>query len=81
MKFLESEIRKGEVFLFNRRTDQPDAEWEKQFTTLRRGSVALDIHGNKLPSDYMCPCFISRAEFERYDAAWGRELSKIRRGI
>jgi hypothetical protein len=74
MKFSTNELRKDEIFLFNRRADEQLKEWEMQFKTLRRGKVALDIKGRKIAEDYCVPIFIHKSEYLLYNEKWGNTL-------
>ena len=75
-KYLESERKDGEIFLFNSSVDTPLKEWEIPFKTLRRGDIALNIHGDKLDFSYQ-PVFINKNEFNLYDKTWKRYLGYL----
>lgn len=39
----------------------------RNLKTIRMGDQALDIHGNKLGTDYCRPIFIQKSELDLYD--------------
>ena len=43
-------------------------EYLKSFTTVRLGNIAYDIHGVKIPTDYMLPLFIGKSELNKYNS-------------
>jgi|GEM_PF-6200361 len=66
-----SEIKDGEIFLWNvdvnEKGDVEEKKYRKgeheKFKTLREGIQALDIHGKKLNSKYIRPQFIHKSEY------------------
>ena len=60
------ECKENEVFVGNTRTDDnlADLQYKVKF---RKGVQAFDIHGNKIETSYMCPLFIAKEDFAKYD--------------
>ena len=72
IKYIEDQRGDDEVFMYNVKVGAPLCRWEKPFSTLRRGVVAVDVYGNILP-DYV-PVFIHESEHEAYIEAWIEEI-------
>lgn len=47
----------------------------------RIGDQAYDIHGKKLPKNYMLPLYIKKSSRNKYNDIMQAELEKIRRGL
>lgn len=63
---IHPEQKKTEIFVGNAKTG-PVAEHLRSLKTVRTGNQAYDIHGKKIPQEYMRPLFVSHEEAAKYD--------------
>ena len=62
-----TEVRPGEIFVGNTKTEGGVPENLCALKTIRLGDQALDIDGNELDPGYMRPLFIHESEAKAYD--------------
>lgn len=77
-KYMSSELKKGEVWVFNSTARKLPNRGGK-LKTMRFGRQALDINGNKLDPSCTLPVFIHKSELDLLNKLWGDELRAIRR--
>lgn len=63
----------NEIFCGNHPANEGIPVYLRSLKTIRIGEQALDIHGKKLPKNYMLPIFICRSELSAYNTIMMKE--------
>lgn len=76
IRYLFSEIRAGEKFVFNSESNSDLGVNWPGLKTIRMGTQALDIDGKLIPQNYMRPVFVHESELDQLDRIWAIKLAR-----
>ena len=81
MKYDHTELKDGEIWVFNTGAKKGIKPHFACLKTIRFGNQAYDIDGNKLSPDYILPVYVHKSEYDELNKIWQNEIDKSTRAV